>query len=76
MGAALSWVARITAIALLMFVPGVLGQYLDERLGTSFLTIIGFLSGLAAGMCCLLILTTGKSKRSAKRNRSTGNKSS
>jgi hypothetical protein len=75
MGVALSWVARITAVALLMFVPGVIGQYFDERLGTSFLTIIGFVFGLAAGMCCLLMLTTGQKHRNAKRHRFNGNKS-
>jgi F0F1-type ATP synthase assembly protein I len=52
------------AVALLMFLPGVAGQWLDEYLGTRFLSLIGFALGLVAGVWVLLVMT--KTARPAK----------
>lgn len=63
---ALEWVSRITAVALAMVLPGLLGYWLDTKFGTRFLAPAGFLFGIVGGMWSLLILTgavTGKSRR-------------
>lgn len=57
MAAAMQWVARITAAALMMFLPGLGGQWLDGRLETRFLTIVGFALGLVGGMAYLIAAT-------------------
>lgn len=57
--AALSWVSRITAIGLAMFLPGVAGGWLDARLGTRFLAPAGLVFGFIAGLAWLLQLTAG-----------------
>ena len=51
------WVARITAVAFEMFIPGLVGQWLDNRFGTSFLALAGFAFGLIGGMWHLLLMT-------------------
>jgi len=63
----MEWVARIFAVSLLMFLPGVAGQWLDERFGTSILALLGFGFGLVAGMTALLVMT--KSMGTKKNNR-------
>jgi len=57
MAAAMQWVGRIFAAAILMVVPGLAGVWLDERLGTKFLVLIGFAGGLIAGMVYLIAQT-------------------
>ena len=57
MAAAMQWVSRIFAVALMMSLPGVGGQWLDERLGTSFVGLAGFVLGLVAGMAYLIAAT-------------------
>ncbi|QDS99693.1 AtpZ/AtpI family protein [Adhaeretor mobilis] len=57
MAAAMQWVGRIFAAAILMVVPGLLGEWLDGQLGTSFLVLIGFAGGLIAGMAYLIAQT-------------------
>lgn len=60
---ALEWVSKITAVALEMVVPGVIGTWLDQRWKTSFLALVGFGIGLSVGIWHLLILTgTGNGK--------------
>ena len=62
---ALEWVSKITAVAIEMVVPGIIGAWLDQRWGTSFLVLVGFAIGLGVGIWHLLILTgTGNSKGS------------
>jgi len=56
MAEAAKWVGVITTIALEMVLPGLAGQWLDRRLGTRFLTLIGFTFGLAIGFWQLLQL--------------------
>lgn len=60
MSLALEWVARITAISLLMFLPGVGGDWLDKKLGTNFLALVGFGFGLIAGIWILLVMVRVK----------------
>jgi hypothetical protein len=57
MAIAMQWVARIFAAALMMFLPGIGGQWLDDRLGTSFLGPVGFVIGLIGGMAYLVSAT-------------------
>lgn len=60
MALASQWVARIFAISLLMILPGIAGQWLDSRLGTKFLALIGFGLGFCAGFIGLLALVNSK----------------
>jgi hypothetical protein len=57
MAVAMQWVARITAAAVMMFLPGVGGQWLDARLGTGFIGPAGFVVGLVGGMMYLIAAT-------------------
>jgi hypothetical protein len=63
---ALEWVSRITAVALMMVLPGLLGYWLDRRFETRFLTPVGFVFGVVVAVWSLLLLTgaiSGKSGR-------------
>lgn len=60
---ATEWVARITTISLEMVLPGLAGQWLDERWGTGFLGLTGFGLGLAIGIWHLLLMTGSVGKR-------------
>jgi len=55
--AAMQWVARIFAAALMMSLPGLGGQRLDKWWGTSFLGPAGFVLGLIGGMSYLIAAT-------------------
>jgi len=52
-GEALVWVSRITVIGLSMFVPGLVGGWLDARLGLAVLGPLGFVVGFVAGLAQL-----------------------
>lgn len=52
-GEAMVWVSRITAIGLSMFLPGVAGGWLDQRLGTRFLGPAGFVVGFVSALAWL-----------------------
>ena len=54
---AMQWVSRITTIAVEMVIPAVLGTWLDRRLGTNFLTLIGLLIGVPLGLWHLIKMT-------------------
>ena len=56
MALAAEWVARIIAISLLMFLPGVGGNWVDDRLGTKIFALVGFGFGLCAGLAVLLAM--------------------
>jgi hypothetical protein len=60
-GDAIAWASRIMAIGLAMFLPGVAGGWLDERLGLRVLGPAGFVLGFAAGITWLAQL--GQSRR-------------
>jgi hypothetical protein len=56
MAKAIELISRVLAAAVIIVAPGLLGQYLDKRLGTSYLVLLGFGLGLAVGMTYLLLL--------------------
>jgi len=49
-GAGIVWSARIIAIGLAMFLPGVAGGWLDERFGLRLFGPAGFLVGLGTAI--------------------------
>lgn len=49
-GEAMVWASRIIAIGLAMFLPGVIGGWVDERFGLRVLGPAGFLLGFAASL--------------------------
>lgn len=53
----MAWVSRIMAIGLTMFLPGVAGGWLDERMGTRFLGPLGFALGLGTALFSLARLS-------------------
>ena len=63
MGEAFDWVARILAVALVMFLPGLGGDWLDKRLGTRFLVLVGFAFGLTVGVAYLIWITQTLNRR-------------
>lgn len=54
---AMEWVSRILAAAAMMVLPGIAGQWLDKRLGTGFLVLVGFAVGVVSGIAYLLAVT-------------------
>ena len=60
MALATEWVARIFAISLVMFLPGLAGQWLDEQFDTGFLALVGFGFGFCAGLGGLLAMVNNK----------------
>jgi hypothetical protein len=66
------WVSRIVTVSLEMVVPGLLGLWVDMRLGTKGLfTLIGFIGGSVTAMWHLLRMTGDH--RNAARRVSSGN---
>jgi len=63
MAAAMQWVARVMAAGLMMVLPGLAGQWLDGRLGTGFLVLVGFAVGIAVSIAYLIAITKPGSKR-------------
>jgi hypothetical protein len=61
MGVALTWVARVFAVAMEMVLPGIFGGYLDHQFGTGFLAITGFAIGISVGVYHLVVMTKPKS---------------
>jgi hypothetical protein len=55
-GAAIVWASRIMAVAVAMFLPAVAGTWLDSRLGTGFLGLVGLVLGFVAGIGWLVQL--------------------
>ena len=56
----MEWVAKITTVAFVMFLPAVGGRYLDHRFGTNYWALAGLIFGLVAGMWHLLRITQPK----------------
>ena len=69
LGEALDWAARIMAVALEMVLPGLAGHWLDGRLGTSFLVLVGFAFGLTMGVWHLLLMTRAAESRNRRDTR-------
>ena len=62
-GAAFTWVGRITAIGLVMVLPGITGDWLDRRLDTTFLEPVGFLLGFVLGLTSVVRLAAAKRQK-------------
>jgi len=62
MAEALEWVSRITSVGIVMVAPGLAGDWLDKRLGTGFLSLLGFGVGIAAGVTFLIWMTNSSSR--------------
>lgn len=66
---AMRWVSRITSISIEMVLPGLLGLWLDRRLGTLVLfTSLGFALGLTVAMFHLVRIGSEGSDGPAARN--------
>jgi len=63
MAAAMQWVSRIMAAGLMMVLPGLAGQWLDGRLGTGFLVLLGFAAGMALSIAYLIAVTKPARKK-------------
>lgn len=59
-GAAMEWVARIVAAGLIMVLPGLGGNWVDQKIGTHFVALIGFAFGIALSLFYLLTITRNK----------------
>lgn len=73
---AMEWVSRIFAVAVVMVLPGLAGQWLDKRWGTSFLALVGFGFGLTSGIIYLVKITSvplgGKKNNGSKKTSGDG----
>ncbi len=64
-----AWASRIMTVSLEMVVPGLIGYWLDTKLGTKFvLMLAGFVFGLTAAIKHLLYLTRKNSTQKNNRN--------
>jgi len=63
MAAAMQWVSRIVAAGLMMVLPGLAGQWLDERFETGFLALVGFGLGIWLAIAYLIAITKPKAKK-------------
>lgn len=68
---AYGWVARMMTVVLEMALPGLGGQWLDSKLGTSYWVIVGFVLGFALGIFHLLKMV----KQYAPKNSNTDDRS-
>ena len=66
---AMAWVARITAVAFEMVLPGLAGLWLDQRFGTRLLVMVGFAMGLIAGVWHLIWMASREEAEDAKQTR-------
>jgi hypothetical protein len=57
MAIAMEWVSRITTIVLEMVLPGLGGQWLDEKFGVGFLGLLGFVFGVSLGVWHLILMS-------------------
>ena len=55
--AAFTWVGRITAIGLVMVLPGAGGNWIDRQLETTVLEPVGFLFGFTLGLASIVRIT-------------------
>jgi len=56
----MEWVAKITTVALEMFLPAVGGRYLDQHFRTNYWALVGLALGMTVGMWHLLRMTQSK----------------
>lgn len=55
--AAMEWVARIMGAAALMVLPGLAGQWVDRKLGTTWIVLVGFVFGISVSLYYLVAIT-------------------
>ena len=72
MAQAMEWATRIMAVALEMVIPGLVGKWLDDRLGTWYCVLLGFGFGLFAGMWHLVLMTRQLSRPKPSRQQQNG----
>ena len=61
LAAALAWSSAIVTISLEMVIPGLIGYWLDQRLGTQVLfVLLGFAAGMVVFIWQLMRLTSGR----------------
>src|SRR5215471_11082121 len=65
---AMEWVSRITTVVAEMVLPGLAGQWLDNRWGTTFIALIGFSLGLTAWIPHFVAMTRPRQDRVPPRN--------
>jgi hypothetical protein len=56
----MEWVSQITTVVAEMVLPGLAGQWLDQRWGTKFIGLLGFALGLTVGIWHLLAMTRSR----------------
>jgi hypothetical protein len=61
-GEAFTWAARIMAIGFMMFLPGLLGTWLDTRFETGFLGPVGFILGVSLAIARLVMIGRGAAR--------------
>lgn len=64
MAIAMEWVSRITTIVLEMVLPGLGGQWLDEKFGVGFLGLLGFAFGVSLGVWHLILMSQPRNHHS------------
>jgi hypothetical protein len=74
MAVAMQWVSQITTVVLEMILPGVGGQWLDAKWGTSFLGLAGFALGLSVGVWHLVAMTRPRTPSNFPGDQQGGNK--
>jgi F0F1-type ATP synthase assembly protein I len=64
MANAIAWSSRITSVALEMGLPGALGYWIDQKLGTWILfLVLGLVLGMTTGMIHLLRMVQHAEKK-------------
>lgn len=67
MAIAMSWVSRLTSVSVAMVLPGIVGYFIDQNLGTRALfTILGFAAGMSLGIWQLIRFTRQDNQRQDK----------
>jgi hypothetical protein len=67
MASAMAWSSRITSVALEMGLPGALGYWIDQKLGTWILfLVLGLAVGMTTGMIHLLKMVRQPEGRKSK----------
>jgi hypothetical protein len=61
---AMEWVSQITTVVAEMVLPGLAGEWLDDRWGSSYLALVGFALGLTVGIWHLITMTRPRSRNS------------
>jgi hypothetical protein len=57
MAIAMEWVSQVTTVVLEMVLPGLGGQWLDGKLDTGYLGLLGFAFGVTLGVWHLIWMT-------------------